>query len=681
MVIVARYYIADPELEIQSVNLQWHRHGARLDAADSQWHLTSPTPYDPPLTYGGWKQSQALGARIGSIIKFREDTSEEIYINGNGEGEQRLPHHPHRERRRKHNVIIHTSPFLRCVQSSIAISAGMEQYRGSFEVDHLRQPRPHVLHSGSPRIRAMDHQNSSHLSAIPEPEVNISSRQNAEMKGQNKTAQNLLRVDAFLGEWLSPDYFDNITPPPGSKMMVAGAKADLLRRGDPVDGVLSNANGSSHQGHFPGGWKSNDARGGYRSDDSVDNSPLSGLSDISQNLPKLVRANSHSTVSPGKWSSRHSASRLESAQSSENTGYVPPKPSYAISPSQPIPQGYVAHARDACVKVDYQWDSLRPPLEWGSGGEYGEEWSSMHKRFRRGLNEMLSWYNHHDPLCEPRGTINSPPGSPLSPNHFSEEPSSDNETDTILVLVTHGAGCNALIGALTNQPVLIDVGMASLTMAVRKTIDYQRFPTSDAASSSTHRRRSSMDPGASEDYDVKLVASTDHLRPGSQFLSPAPPQRHRSPSLPVREESPYRYERHNITTSHHNTHRPLKEAFEPESPTTYQTHAFQRSATASAGLWTKPAPPKASVEGSGDTKPPMVRGGDGVPMSKEPVITPKSVHSVLEQDNPTKLPTNGSEGRTLTQHGLWGAPPHALATERDKGAKRRWTLSQAEVAS
>ncbi|KAI5298003.1 hypothetical protein KEM56_004385, partial [Ascosphaera pollenicola] len=44
------------------------RHGTRLDSVDKHWHLTSPTPYDPPLTYGGWTQARALGAKIASLL-------------------------------------------------------------------------------------------------------------------------------------------------------------------------------------------------------------------------------------------------------------------------------------------------------------------------------------------------------------------------------------------------------------------------------------------------------------------------------------------------------------------------------------------------------------------------------------------------------------------------------------
>ena len=43
-----------------------------MDAADKRWHLTSPTPYDPPLTYGGWSQGKALGLRIAALLHQRD---------------------------------------------------------------------------------------------------------------------------------------------------------------------------------------------------------------------------------------------------------------------------------------------------------------------------------------------------------------------------------------------------------------------------------------------------------------------------------------------------------------------------------------------------------------------------------------------------------------------------------
>lgn len=563
----------------------------------------------------------------------------------------------------------------------------MEQHQAAGEINgHLAPSKPHVMHSGSPHIRAMDQWDSPHLSAIPEP-VETRARRKSNISMTSNTARTLLRVDAFLGEWLSPDYFDNITPPPSSKMMVAGAKADLLRRGDPVDTVRSSSSAAAKEGNFPGGWVSNPSISNGRSK-KFHEIPLANMSTLAHDLPRLDRANSHASGSLGRVrSNQRLASRIESGSNEDAVRYVPPVPSYAISPSQPIPQGYVAHARDACVKVDYQWDSSRPPLEWGSGGEYGEEWSSMHKRFRRGLHEMISFYLNGGGLQRPGNLSDGSAGSQQFESQLLED-SDDEETDTILVLVTHGAGCNALIGALTNQPVLIDVGMASLTMAVRKNVDYKRLPQKDASDTSPSRRRlSSKDPGISDDYDVEIVASTDHLRAGSQFLPSA--QRSRSPSLPVRDKSPYRYERHGTATGMA-THVPishLHESFRTGYEAKFSDGGFggiKRSATAASvstgGLWSKPTPQKSGEAAQQEAKPkdPVPQHEVGPSINKDAFNgRSERMNIQRETDEEIIVPTSANDGRTFAHSGLWGAPPQALSAERDKGAKRRWTLSQA----
>lgn len=81
---------------------------------------------------------------------------------------------------RKQRVIIHSSPYLRCLQTSVAIGAGMadSDEKGITE-EGLMRP--------------------------------------------------LLRVDACLGEWLNPECFEHITPPPSSCMVVS-AKKKLHKR-------------------------------------------------------------------------------------------------------------------------------------------------------------------------------------------------------------------------------------------------------------------------------------------------------------------------------------------------------------------------------------------------------------------------------------------------------------------
>ncbi|TKA80822.1 hypothetical protein B0A49_01751 [Cryomyces minteri] len=512
------------------------RHGARLDAADKTWHLSSPAPYDPPLTYGGWTQSRALGARIASILHARDLAGSDVAppranaTNGNfdsidfasldGPANSVDSRRRQKSRKRKHRVVIHTSPFLRCVQTSVAISAGIAQHQATQGVTRQRSVSPkgravHHLHSGSPRIHAIDGARSPALAPIAEPEEDLARGVLLRSLKEKRIQKATLRVDAFLGEWLSPDYFELITPPPKSTLMVAGAKADLLRRAENIDVFYSKTGSNTPTGNL---WGQNSGSSTPTSSNKnvlAESGPLSNMANLAKALPRRDRTNSHSSVE--STSSGRPSSPLKSSPKSTlgsdyraDTGtYTAPVPTYALSPSDPIPRGYVAHAREACVDVDYQWDSMREPLDWGDGGEFGEEWSAMHKRFRRGLNSLVHWYGEHGTGCMHRAEHDT-----ISENAHGEEEDEDEDTELVVVLVTHGAGCNALIGALTNQPVLLDVGMASLTMAVRK----EALSSADGRSASLQQlhngRRSSVDLGLSDDFEMCLVASSEHLRAG-----------------------------------------------------------------------------------------------------------------------------------------------------------------------
>ncbi|KAH8156350.1 hypothetical protein CIB48_g11900 [Xylaria polymorpha] len=167
------------------------RHGNRLDAADKQWHLSSPTPYDPPLTYGGWMHSRNVGTRIAAILRDDIGARAPSDIPPVPSSSSSSP--PPVPTRRRFRVVLHSSPFLRCVQTSIAISAGLALNPASAPT--------------SPPASASSHdQKGGHVDKA------------------------VLRLDPFLGEWLSPEYFEHITPPPKSALMLATAKAELLRR-------------------------------------------------------------------------------------------------------------------------------------------------------------------------------------------------------------------------------------------------------------------------------------------------------------------------------------------------------------------------------------------------------------------------------------------------------------------
>lgn len=527
---------------------------------------------------------------------------------------------------------------------------------------------------------------SPKLEAIPEPNASAIST-NSQNDGIRKSK---LRVDAFLGEWLSPDYFELITPPPSSIMMVAGAKADLLRREDTSNLIhhkdISNL---APPQPFPGGW-------GSPIVPTDPNSPLmTGMSAMAQVLPRRDRTGSLSSVG--------SIRSLKREPIIPEYGvYAPPSPSYAISSSDPIPPGYVAHARDACVDVDYQWDSMREPKSWPNGGDYGEEWSSMHKRFRKGLQQMVRWYE---------GTA-GPGDSSLfldvkgQPKVIPNEVEDDDETELVVILVTHGAGCNALIGALTNQPVLLSVGMASLTMAVRKPrpLSTHTTPsTSPAHTPKQHSRVSSKVLGVSDEYELKLVANTDHLRPSA----PTTPtiSRHTSVSSTSTFRHRYGASAEKIDGVDINT--------EPARPgVSAGLGSMRRTASAAAstkaarpyvatrqgsiGLWNpnrSPSPKSPSDSGSDDMMLNFANSPYATPpVEKEDVAvaTPKidemdEIKDVNENVKESVITENAVRDResqgdedVVPPLGLWGpSRPPGEAEHRVLGAKRRWTVTEA----
>ncbi|KAI9815191.1 MAG: hypothetical protein M1832_005526 [Thelocarpon impressellum] len=664
--------------------IQWH--GARLDAANNQWHLTSPTPYDTPITYGGWIQSRALGARIASLLDSRDlsgphDTGPlnrendpglsavaEGDANGVGTGSRAAdrPKHGHHSRRRKRRVVIHTSPFLRCVQTSIAISAGMAQYHGMTHAHMTAHPtRSAHLHSESPKLNAVGASNVEHLASIPEPARDVPAPARQRQHKQRVFRKPVLRVDAFLGEWLNPDYFDMITPPPSSVLMVAGAKADLLRTGD-YDQSAVESSGRPSAG-FPGGWGSAAPIEG----------PMSSMSSVAQALPLLNRSSSHNSGAGHAGRSGTAGPKLATAPPHENGGYVPLAPTYAISPSDPIPPGYVTHARDACVEVDYQWDSMREPQNWGSGGEYGEEWGAMHKRYRRATQEMLSWYRKHGVAERPRH------GARRGRAEYEDDGDDDDDDDVevVLILVSHGAGCNAIIGGLTDRTVLLDVGMASLTMAVRKDMT-QGAPESPGAGAderpNVFRRKSAVSIPVSEDYDVKLMASTEHLRPGSSALATP----HPTPSSPL------------ITSrlKHGHGANSFEEGFSIGE-------AGARPATSSAigSIRRTSKSPSAAVSrsytagpaGGGSLNGLWKRGNSGENTDDDGSVGPGD-DMVLNfgeaEPAPVKVkvtepsPRPGEAlARTSSQRGLWGSSAVAEERKETEGMpKRRWTVNERE---
>ncbi|KAI1172114.1 hypothetical protein F4777DRAFT_19802 [Nemania sp. FL0916] len=474
------------------------RHGYRLDAVDKQWHLTSPTPYDPPLTYGGWVHSRAVGARIAAIL--RDEVEAEVAAQLSSEpSSSSSPSH----RRRRFRLILHSSPFIRCVQTSIAISAGVASIPAASPVSSDRVgpvPRPSKPAPFKTRPSALSatltsshhHDGTGHPhdpDATPSPTRVID--------------KSILRLDAFLGEWLSPEYFEHITPPPESALMLATAKAELLRRSSYHDYPHFHAHvHSSASSHL---WTnaSPDSATHESHDAHSGTSGLGTMSHLATNLP-------------GHESNNHDHSHGPSA-----SGYVFPVPAYALSSSEPIPRGYVAHARDACLTIDYQWDSSRDNFAWGDGGTLPEEWASMHQRFRKGLRRLVDWYDAaENPAAMMTRIASSSNLAQLSHFPHTSDPDcaivdddEDSDIEDVVVLVSHGAGCNALVGALTQQPVLADIAMSSLTMAKRRPgFDYRDSSHGQGIPHQTTDGAAHVSGVAMPDlYELKLFANTAHL--------------------------------------------------------------------------------------------------------------------------------------------------------------------------
>ncbi|KAI9814919.1 MAG: hypothetical protein M1826_002124 [Phylliscum demangeonii] len=544
------------------------------------------------------------------------------------DGHERLPKKP-----RKHRVIIHTSPYLRCLQTSVAISAGMAQYRGAFQAS-----------------------------------------EGGNADDEEATFQKpLLRIDACLGEWLNPDYFEFITSPPDSVRMVAGAKAALLRGGE--DSGCDLAPSKKVSLGFPGGWGC-----AIESDEAYQEEARSTLSALAPVLPRRDRTSSHGGAVAHPIRSARKVDPLLNGLLAPDGGYVAPTPSYAIRFSAPIPAGYVAHARDACLEVDYQWDSMREPQCWGDGGEYGEEWSAMHRRCRSALQKMLSWYKAQD-AEEARESARA-----VGRDEHEHDSDAHLMTDTVLILVSHGATCNAFLGGLTDSPVLMDIGMASLTLALRR--DRSTMAASTSQRPSLSRRKSWMAFPASEHFEVQLVASTEHLRAGTSHLTLPQLQtstalagssnRHqprrgagagsRDEASAASDRAPRSRNSSALGSVRRGVHASSSSPLSRESPSSVAVG----DGDGSNGLWSRPT----SADAVGENH---------LAENIRPYDTIADDHMVLKvnqasHDFPPRKESASpfSHRERINGHGgLWCSSPEVLRIiEKEQGAKRRWTVNE-----
>lgn len=558
-------------------------HGPRFDQANDGWQDSAARPYDSPLTYGGWIQCQMLGGRIESELRSLTRT-----------GTNDVPGPP----RKRRKIVIHSSPYLRCLQTSIAIGAGMMEVQPQSK----STPAVTITPRSTPEVDAKSQEPSERFEKDRKPLSNPSSTLHT-CHGDRAR----VRLDPCLGEWLSPAYFERSIAPPSSTELMAQARtifetpaeeikgADLSIPGTPdfngVDLVFKETETSSTPIHEKTGLRAMAAAG-----HAMSKRPRRSF------LGEKPNGTDHTVSGAGF------------------TPYAPPIPTYAIAPRDAIPSGFVSHARDACIEFDSEWDSMKEPLGFGDGGPFGEEWSSMHRRFRNGLQKMLAFYETSSTQSE--------------------------EEDLVLVLVTHQAGCNALIRLLTGAPALHDVGTASLSMAIRREHPVERR-TSESISPLA--RRGSLDLGFADDFEMKIIASTEHLRGGTNPLGLNSPRLGMSPALASRRavggDSPDGFSIGDPMARSNSGH-----GSSLGRSSSQRSHAPEEIPSIQAGLWRRES---ANSEAVDETPTPS--------------------------DDLEQLWTTGSESRfgptlpvrSASQRGMWGGES-SIRRDRSPG-KRRWT--------
>lgn len=379
-----------------------------------------------------------LGSRIATELKYLDATNK---VNGDDRP----------AKRRK--ILIHSSPYLRCIQTAVAIGAGLREP----ESRPIRLPPS--LRKGSildNEIREEDEDE------VPAPQL------------ETRTPKPLLRMDCYLEEWRSAGYFEKSIPPAASVDLLAAAKEYLKKPAEEIKGADMASPPIDELAAID--WTEKTAE--------ASSMPTHEKAGLRQQMSKRARH-----LSDIQKNSRPDRFR------STPTGYNAPIPTYALAPSDPIPIGFVAHARDACLDIDFDWDSTK---HWGDGGVWDEEWGSMHRRVGVGLQKLTDYY------------------------------AEDTEDDIVVILVSHQACCNALIRIMTGAPALHDIGLSSLTLATRRSESQPARPRSPTA------RRSSLDVGLAQEFEMKIIASTEHLRGGSNPLGLNSPRLGRSPAFASR---------------------------------------------------------------------------------------------------------------------------------------------------
>jgi hypothetical protein len=339
--------------------------------------------YDTPLTYGGWKQAQALGAYIAQLLL--------------------LPGNPDR---RKKRIIIHSSPFARCVQTAIGLSAGLAQV-----VPPITDTSNKSENSGTTPT------------GIASPYSRI-----------------VLKIDPWLGEWMTEQYFNHWVPTSlRSSDIVARARTLLTSTGE-AEGIRIDVKTLSN--NIP-------AR---EPQSPKDISTINALK-----IQSLVSARGRTYVAP---TPNHAVLATDIIPK----GYV----AHARDACIQFDETWVG-LRDG-GEYGEKWSDfhqrigagVEAMLQWYLVHRYDENplGSSQNNGELAGEAETIEATT--EKVNESTKRL-----SDISLGSINE--SQDSDEELIVILVTHAGGCNKLLHAFTHKPVLIDFPQSSLTIAMKNT--------------------------------------------------------------------------------------------------------------------------------------------------------------------------------------------------------------------
>ena len=539
--------------------------------------------------------------------------------------------------RKKRKIVLHSSPYKRCIQTSIAIAAG------------LRYPQPERLRPLPTAFQrsSLSNKRTSLSTVTSNAEPLRKDAATSLVEKDDKNERIVMKVDPYLGEWLSPGYFEDSKPPPSADLIVERAQETLTKPLEEIRGAdLSAFLPVPESPDADDAEKENDFRQAVH-----EKGGLRAMAVAGHSLPHRTRTTSFGL---DRFNGSLSAQKLRQQSRTTNV-YSPPVPQYSLAPQDPIPAGYVAHARDPCIDPDLDWNS--EGMGWGDMGSYPEEWTAMHVRFRQGLQKMLAYYEDYKAV------------------ETGEKDDNDIDEDIVLVLVTHQAGANALIRLVTGAPALHDVGVASLTLAVRRPV-LRRLPSLTGTSHSPlgydresrrTSRRGSLDLGLADDFEMRIIASTEHLRNGSNPLGLNSPRLGQSPAMAGRRlVGADSLEGFSIGDSL---------GWRPSSSGNITKSASQRGRTidngtkpaANTGLWGSPAMTATKKE-------PINEEIDELtPMSPKSRPTTPNVETENIFDSSLSSPSTRSRSSTVQSAGLWGSSN--LAVRSASGESAMWGSS------